>query len=207
MNNTNNSGEAFLEKKHLKYEVRVENITGLNGFNRYHIRIDENIGETQHYRKHFDIMRRANKEDEIIYYFSSYGGYLDTAIQYVYAMLTTKAKTKSIIYTAASAATIMAFSADEVVCMPLGTIMLHNFSVQQQGKGQELRAKTAFDDKQFKAICSLLYIGVLTPDEIIHLQEDKDFWMLGMECTTRFSKNDWVPIRKRGDFKDWHDKI
>ena len=197
----------FLEREHAKFEIRTEKVSGLNGFTRHHIRLDENIQEPFYYRKHFDIMRKANKGDEVIFYISSYGGYLDTAIQFVYAMLTTKAKTKSIIYTAASAATIIGFSADEVVCMPLGTVMLHNFSVQQQGKGQELRAKTAFDDKQFKAICSLLYVDILTPAEIAHLQEDKDFWMLGMECTRRFEENNWEPVRKRLDFKDWHDKV
>ena len=198
----------FSERKRAKYEIKTEIISGLNGFTRHHIRLDENMQEPFYYREHFDIMRRASKGDEIIFYISSYGGYLDTAIKFVYAMLQTKAHTKAIIYTAASAATLIGFAADEVVCMPLGTVMLHNFSIQAPGgKGQELRDKQAFDDKQFQAICSLLYVGILTTDEIKRLQEDKDFWMLGMECTERLEDNNWEPVRKRLDFKDWHDKI
>jgi len=202
-------GSDFLEREHAKYEVITESISGIRGFERHHIRLDENIQEPFCYRKHFDIMRKANKEDEIIFYITSYGGYLDTAIQFIYAMLTTKAKTKAVIYTAASAATLIGFTADEIVCMPLGTVMLHNFSTQQQqqGIGQEVRDKSAFDYKQFKAICDLLYVNILTQEETARLQEDKDFWMLGMECTDRLAKHNWVPIRKRGDFGDWHDKI
>lgn len=183
-----------------KFEVRAEKINSKKGATRYHIRLDDNIAEPTHYRKHFDIMRKASKQDELVFYISSYGGYLDTTVQYVYAMLDTKASTKAVVYVAASAATLIAFAADELDIKPIGTVMLHNFSVQQQGKGNELRAKTDFDDKQFSAMCKMLYKGILTDKEVEQLKEDKDFWRLGRDITKRMEKHSWVPLRKRGEY-------
>ncbi len=195
-----NSPISPQELDYAKFEVRTEKIAGKNKAYRYHIRLDDNIAEPTHYRKHFDIMRRANKQDELVFYISSYGGYLDTTVQYVYDMLDTKAKTKAVVYVAASAATLIAFAADEVVLKPICTVMLHNFSVQQQGKGSELRAKTDFDDKQFSAMCKMLYKGILTDKEVEQLKEDKDFWRLGREIEERMAKHNWVPLRQRGEY-------
>ena len=188
------------EKDYSKFEVRTERIKGKVSAYRYHIRLDDNIAEPTHYRKHFDIMRKASEKDELVFYISSYGGFLDTTVQYVYTMLDTKAKTKSVVYVAASAATLIAFAADEVEMRPIGTVMLHNFSVQQQGKGNELRAKTEFDDIQFSAMCKMLYKGILTDKEVEQLKEDKDFWRLGRDITKRMKKHSWVPLRKRGEY-------
>ncbi len=192
-------GGEFFDKQHYKYEIRKEKIKDTK-HTRYHVLLDDNIGAPEEYRRHFDLMREATKNDEIVFYISSYGGYLDTTVAYVYAMLDTKAKTKSVIYTAASAATLIAFAADEVDAKPIGTIMLHNFSVQQQGKGNELRAKTAFDDKQFKAMCDMLYKGIVTDEEVKDLQLDKDFWMLGRELKERMKKLNWKPLRERKEY-------
>ena len=192
--------ESLVEKEMLKYEIRKEVVKGSPNKTVWHIRLDDNIEQPYVYRKHFDILRTARKQDEIIFYISSWGGYLDTTVQFVYAMLDTKARTKAVIYNAASAATLIAFAADELDIKPIGTVMLHNFSVAQQGKGNELRAKTDFDDKQFSAMCKMLYKGILTDKEVEQLKEDKDFWRLGRAITKRMIKHKWKPLRERDEY-------
>ena len=193
------SAGEFLEREASKYEIRSEKISKKGGWI-HHIRIDDNIEAAVYYRKHFDILRKATEKDEIKLYISSYGGYLDTAVQFVYALTDTKAETESIVYLAASAATLLAFATDKVTLKPISTIMLHNFSVAQQGKGNELRAKTAYDDTQFMAICDMLYSNLLTKEEIKDLQLDKDFWFLGREVAARMEKYKWKPIRDRKEY-------
>lgn len=189
----NNVGD-FEVREYVKYGVVKERLPDSTG-SLYHIRIDRDIEEPDLYRQHFDVLREATSKDSIIIYINSYGGRLDTAIQYLYALTDTKASTKAIIYTAVSAATLIAFVCDVVEAKPLSTIMLHNFSAQQQGKGSELRAKVKFDGEQFSALCNTVYSGILTPDEIQQLQEDNDFWMMGSELHARMETYLWEPIR------------
>ena len=179
----------------VKYGIRVEEINGVQN-TRYHIFIDTNIAEVHEYRKELTILREANDGDEVFLYVNSYGGYLDTAIQFIYALEDTAAKTKAVIYTAASAATLIAFACDEVDAKPLSTVMLHNFSTHQQGKGSEIRAKVKFDEAQFGALCTTLYSGILSEVEIKKLQDDDDFWFIGGELHTRMEKYGWESLRK-----------
>lgn len=185
----------FLDREFAKYEIIKANDGSIA--NTYHVRIDGNIESPENYRKHFELLRSAGTEDEIVFHISSYGGFLDTAVNFVYAMLDTKANTKAVVYTAASAATLIAYTADEVEIKDIGTHMLHNFSTQQQGKGQELRDRADFDDRQFRAMCDLLYKGILTTAEAKKLQKDKDFWFLGSEVADRMKKYKWKSVRSR----------
>lgn len=188
-----NAGD-FEVRERAKYEIVRESNPNNTG-SLYHIIIDGDIEGPDMYRKHFDVLRNASSDDLVILYINSYGGYLDTAIQYLYTLIDTKASTKAVIYSAASAATLIAFACDRVEAKPLSTIMLHNFSTHQQGKGSELRAKVKFDGEQFSAVCDTLYSGILTPDEIHKLQEDDDFWMMGTELHARMEAHLWEPIR------------
>ena len=193
--------DDILTKMAVKYEIREEQIlTNKKLKSIWHMRIDEDFDVSSAYRRHFDILRKAREGDEIILYISSYGGYLDTAVQFIYALLDTKAATTSVIYVAASAATLVAFACDKVVVKPISTIMLHNFSVAQQGKGAELRAKTDFDDRIFAAMCTMLYKGIVTDAEIKELQLDRDFWWLGRELLERMEKYNWRPLREREEY-------
>ena len=190
--------DEFLERQAEKYAIRKEKPkkAGVPA-QVYHIRLDTDIIDPVNYRRHFDVFRAANEKDTIYLHINSYGGFLDTTIQYIYAMLDTKATVVSVIYTAVSAATLIAMAADIIIVKPLATFMIHNFSGAQEGKGQELRAKTAFDDVQFKAMCSLLYKGILTDKEIEEVQVDKDFWFLGSEVTKRLKDLSWTSVRGR----------
>ncbi len=182
-----------LEKKLAKFEITKKNIK--NGTH-YIINLDEDIGEPRLYREHFDILLNAKPTDIVELIIQSWGGYLDTTVAYVNALLTTKAHTKATMHTAASAVTLIGFACQEIKVFPLSTIMIHNFSASQSGKGSELRAKTAFDEKQFKELCNILYKGILTETEISNLLLDRDMWILGKELETRMKDLEWCAVKK-----------
>lgn len=164
----------------------------------YTINIDEDIGNPENYRAVVDILRKSNANNEIRFVFTCWGGYLDSAILLVNEIQATSAKTSAIIHTAGSAATLVAFACDEIIISDISTVMIHNFSVSQQGKGKELRVKAEFDRKQFEVLCESLYKGILTQSEIEAIQDDTDIWMLGSELKSRMLNLGWTPLKERG---------
>ena len=186
-----------LTKKLNKYAVRV-NKRPLSSFGKlYTINIDDDIDEPKIYREVVAVLREAKKDDLIELQISSWGGYLDSAILLVNELLTTKATTIASIHTAGSAATLIAFACDKVWATEFSTIMMHNFSVSQHGKGKEVRVKAMFDQRQFKVLVERLYTGILTDKEIERLQDDEDIWLLGNELMDRMVQHDWEPLRER----------
>ena len=183
-----------LTKKLNKFEIRKER-TATGAI--YTISLDDDIDEPKRYRQIVTILREAEVGDEIVLQVASWGGYLDGAILLINELLATKALTKAIIHTAGSAATLIAFACDEVKTFSFATIMVHNFSVSQQGKGREIRVKAEFDRRQFELLCNKLYAGILTDKEISDLQDDQDIWLLGGELLERMNKYGWQPIRYR----------
>lgn len=187
-------------KKMNKYEVRKTSFDKQRKGINYVINFDDDIADPFEYREIVTTLREAKESDIIQLHISSWGGYLDAAVLIVNELLLTKAKTIAIIHTAGSAATLIAFACDQVETFPISTIMIHNFSVSQSGKGQEVRAKAEFDEKQFSTMCDLLYTGILTEEEIKAMQEDKDMWLLGSELKERMAKYEWKPVRERGRY-------
>ena len=165
----------------------------------YIINMDEDIGEAIEYREIVTRLFKATKNDKFIFHITSWGGFLSTATLLIDALLTTKASTKAVIHTAASAATLVAFACDEIEVSDMATVMVHNFSVVQQGKGSEVRAKAEFDERMFKALCEKLYTGILTNTEIKKLQEDSDIWMSGVDLEGRMLNLGWKAVRSRNN--------
>lgn len=163
----------------------------------YIINMDEDIGDAIEYREIVTRLLKATKNEKFVFHITSWGGLLSTATLLIDALLTTKASTKAVIHTAASAATLIAFACDEIEVSDTATVMVHNFSVVQQGKGSEVRAKAEFDERMFKALCEKLYTGILTNTEIEKLQEDSDIWMLGADLRGRMLNLGWKPVRSR----------
>jgi ATP-dependent protease ClpP protease subunit len=159
--------------------------------------LDCDIGDPFWYRDVVKWLREAEDGDTIHIYISSWGGMLSTAMMLVHELLNTKADTHAYIHTAASAATLIAFACDHIEVEATATVMLHNFSVIQHGKGAEVRKKADFDKEQFSYICSLLYEGILTETEIEELQNDNDFWLMGREVHKRMKDLKFTPVRKR----------
>ena len=143
----------------------------------YIISIDEEINEPTYYRKIFEVLRVAKKEDIVYFNINSLGGYVDTAIQFFEAIINTKAKTIANVYTACSAATMITLCCDEINISKFGYIMLHNMSSSLDGKVNDMQAYTEFIIKQDKKIADFLYQGFLTPMEIKEVAKGKELWL------------------------------
>jgi len=179
--------------------LRTSYEQGVGGTKNYTWNLDSDIVEASQYREIVTCLRTASPSTTFEIHITCWGGYLSTAMMLIDELLKTKAKTKAVIHTAASAATLIAFACDEVEAFKFSTIMLHNFSVTQHGKGSEVRAKAEFDERQFNLICQELYQGILSPDEQEALQDDKDVWMSGDELLNRMSDKNWTPMRRRNE--------
>jgi len=145
--------------------------------NNYIINLDSDIDMPSTYRKVFEILRIAKKEEIIYFNINSLGGDIDTAIQFFESIMNTKAKTIANIYVACSAAVIIALCCDEINISKFGYIMLHNMSSSLEGKVSDMQSYTDFIIKQDKKIADFLYQGFLTPLEIKEVSKGKEFWL------------------------------
>jgi ATP-dependent protease ClpP protease subunit len=192
------------QKKLNQLEITKKIFGAPKKYRHWTVNLDGDIGDPEEYRELLSILRKASEGDVVELVITSWGGYLDSAIMLVNELLLTKGKTIATIHTAGSAATLIAFACDRVEAFPISTIMIHNFSVTQQGKGQEIRAKAEFDEKQFSLMSDTLYSNILTDAEIRAMQEDKDIWMLGCELKTRMEEQNWKPVRETDKIRSWN---
>lgn len=124
-----------------KDKIIIKNIISKN---EYIINIDTDILDPNEYREVFEILRLAKKEDKIILKINSMGGYIHTMIQWVNALLHTKAKTIAEIYTAYSAASVIALSCDELKFQHFCSMMIHNMSLDIGGKISDIEGYAKF---------------------------------------------------------------
>jgi ATP-dependent protease ClpP protease subunit len=192
------------QKKLNQLEITKKIFGSPKKYRHWTVNLDSYIEDPKDYRELVSVLRKAKEGDVVEFVITSWGGYIDSAIMLVNELVLTKARTIAVIHTAGSAATLIAFACDELVASPISTIMIHNFSVTQQGKGQEVRAKAEFDEKQFSLMSDLLYTGILSNSEIKAVQEDKDIWLLGCELKNRMVDLDWEPLRSPDKLRSWY---
>jgi len=156
-----------------------------SGKNIYSIYIYDDIGYPDEYIKELRTLDSAQKYDEVHIYIGSNGGMLDTTIAIVEHIRQCKATTIAKVSFAASAATVIALACNKVYMYPHSYFMTHNFSAGSYGKGAELKARATFDDNWSKEIFEDLYDGFMTPEEIMSMREDKDFWLLRSDVNKR----------------------
>lgn len=175
-----------------KDKIIIKNIISKN---EYIINIDTDILDPNEYREVFEILRLAKKEDKIILKINSMGGYIHTMIQWVNALLHTKAKTIAEIYTAYSAASVIALSCDELKFQHFCSMMIHNMSLDIGGKISDIEGYAKFAMSQDKDIADTIYMGFLTKDEIKKVNSGSEVWLDKNQCLSRI-KN-FKPIKQR----------
>jgi len=164
--------------------------------NNYIVNLDEDIDMPSSYRKVFEVLRTAKKDDIIYFNINSLGGYVDTAIQFFEHIMNTKAKTIAHVYAACSAATMIALCCDEVNISKFGYIMLHNMSSSLDGKVSDMQSYTEFIIKQDKKIADFLYQGFLTPTEIKEASKGKELWLDQQSVIARLKNFKSIKQRK-----------
>jgi len=163
--------------------------------NEYHINLDQDISSPEIYRNVFNTLRNAIEGEVIYLNINSFGGYIHSMIHFVDCLLTTKAKTVANIYTAYSAAAVIALSCDILIFKPFSSLMVHSLSTSTFGKIGDVHGYTTFASKQDKEIANIVYTGFLTKEEIKAVAKGKDMWMDREECIRRL-KN-WKSLKSR----------
>lgn len=151
--------------------------------------IDESIREPKYYRAVIHKLHTLTERDVVILHIDSPGGYLDGAMALIDAMENTQAKTISVISgMAASAASIIALRADEVVVSHNARMLVHPARYGYVGKMVDVRDHVKFNDRYISKIFQDSYEGFLSPDEITQCIDGKELYMDSEEILERLEK-------------------
>lgn len=150
------------------------------------IYISGNIGQPENYIDCFNIIRNATETDTIKIFINTYGGSLDTAIQFMRCLQETQAHIiASNEGMCASAGTLIFLSADSFEVSEHSRFMVHNYSVWLSGKGHELHTEVDFCRDWSGNLVKTVYKDFLSTDEIDQVLSDKDIWMDSEELQLR----------------------
>jgi len=156
----------------------------------YHAYISNGLGEPYAYDKLCHILLNvADKKTTFNIHLNTPGGLIDSAVKICDAITNTKATViVHLTGTVASAGTMIAMCANDLIVSEHLAFMVHNYSSGLQGKGGELKVQQKFMDKQLNNAFKTLYKGFLTTKEIKEVIDDKDMWMDAKEVRERWSK-------------------
>lgn len=175
------------ESKKLKIEKRPLSY-------KYTLHFDEMIEYPEYYRELSNNLTDLTEKDELEIIFNSEGGYVSSAVQICNMLIKTKAKTKGIIYSAYSAASMIAFCCDELEIMPFGSVMIHDVSYQTSGKNGATKDFVNFISKSTSEMIRKIYNTFLTDKDLDALFTGNDIWLTDKQVKARLAK--WVPQRK-----------
>lgn len=134
----------------------------------------------------FETIRNAGESDVVVLHINSYGGDLFTAIQFMRAMVETKANIVASVEGACmSAATIIFLCAKNWEISKHSMFMFHNYSSGSFGKGGEMYDNIVHEREWSQKLWKDVYSGFLTEEEITSILHNKDIWMSGEEVSKR----------------------
>jgi len=157
----------------------------------YKIFFDFDIESPILYADVIKILEEADEKTKIELYLNSYGGYIDTAIQIADAVENCKGETESIIYTACSAASIIALSAKKINLRPLCKMMIHPIQIKQDFLDdtiRHVRYANAYNEWE-KKVFQKYFKGFLTEEEISKVVEQRyEIWLFYEDIKERIRK-------------------
>lgn len=157
--------------------------------NDYTIYLDRDITEPQVYSELLYTLKTVSDNCTITLVINTPGGALDSSISIISAIKQCKAKTIAhVTGSVASAGTMIATACDELVVDDHSSFMVHTYSTQTGGKGQEVKAQQLFMEKSIKLLMEDVYAGFLTKPELKKLLNGEDFWFNKAELLTRWDK-------------------
>ena len=168
----------------------ARNITVKNKFDYvpkiYTINFWHDFDDPRNYIPYFKILQEAHEEDQIIFYFDSPGGRIDTLNLFLNALRRCKSKyILARVNYAASAAALLALYCDNIEFNTNSTLMLHTYSGGYKGKGQEVESEVEHNKKNFGDLNKYILQKILSDDEITQLLNGKDFYFTGEEAIKR----------------------
>ena len=163
--------------------------------NRYIVNLDSYIDSPDNYREVFDTLIKAEQDESIFLNINSCGGRMDTTREFISLLLNTNASTRATIFTASSAAALIALSCDEIQVAQTGAMMIHNSSFGTEGKVGDIKSQSDHIDKMSRSLFELVLKGFLTKEEIEEVCIGKEFYFDYKQIVKRMKK--FVPIRLR----------
>lgn len=178
--------DIILDKKGDKGDYRIfEDVISRKA---YHIYLNDDVDHTDTYLEIYEVIRKAQKDDEINIYMNSYGGFLDTAVAFSRVMDSCKARIIGHLDVACSAMGMIALHCDEIILGKHSYFQAHNFKGGTSGSGREMRDKQKFDDRYFPNIVREVYKDFLTEQELEDLPNDANIWLTADEVAVRLKK-------------------
>jgi len=171
--------------------VLIEEAKYDNYFPLIRIYLDKTIDGPDKYREVFQKLQNSDDKTKIQFILNTPGGALNTTIQFVDLIKSTKAKTEAIIYKAMSAGSVIALCCDIVNPRPNCMMMIHTL---QYGDGRikdinkhDWRIKHYMDITH--KLFSDVYRNFLTENEIKKVvHEGYEFWLNRNEIIERAKK-------------------
>lgn len=138
----------------------------------------------------------AEPHETFIVNLNTPGGDLDSAIMILDALRCTEATTIAYLTgQVSSAGTMITMGCKEVRIAEHSSFMIHNYSAQVSGKGNELVARQDFMNRVLGKLMRDVYVGFLTQEEIESIIEGSDFWFDSEEVLERWAYKTGVAVR------------
>lgn len=160
------------------------------------IYISGEIESPDEYTDVFETVRHAGPHDIVRFHINSPGGDMFTAIQFMRVMKESEANIVcSVEGMCMSAATLIFLGADQWEISDHSVFMFHNYSTMMMGKGGELYDSITHDRKWSENLLQQEYEGLLTPEEIGGLLNNKDLWLNADEILARLEG--FIKVKKK----------
>lgn len=160
----------------------------------YRVFMTDGIDAPDVYNQLYHILRDASANKTIEFIINNGGGHADTAFMLSHAIKNSKAKTVAVVSgTVASAATIIALACKKLEVTPYLSFMVHNYSGSIHGKGNELKARQEFADRELDNYFRDIYKGFLTEEEMEKVIDGTDMWLGTNEVKTRWANRNKKP--------------
>jgi ATP-dependent protease ClpP protease subunit len=174
------------EKPETVWDLYVPIVQDVQGV--YHAYLTSDIESPDHYNELCYTLKQLTPDDQMYIHLNTPGGSLDSACFIMAAIKKSAGTVKALCTgTVASAGTLIALTCDDLEVDEFTSFMIHNYSTDTNGKGNELKEYMRFSEKQMTALYTNVYSGFLSNSEIQDVIEDKDKWFSSTEVTARWS--------------------
>jgi ATP-dependent protease ClpP protease subunit len=130
------------------------------------------------YKKMLYILEQANETDSIELTINSGGGSCRTGYHLASAIKLCKAEVKIVVtYNCSSMAAILALTGDDLELSPGATLMFHNYTAGNAGKGAELIQSVQQQALQLNKLLEHYCAPFLSPEELEKINTDKDVYV------------------------------
>lgn len=158
-------------------------VDGEEGFTAY---LSNEVIEPAAFNELCDHISKTTADDVVTLKINNGGGDISSAFMLIDAIKSSAATVNvELSGTVASAATMIALSANSIKISPFCSFMIHNYSGGMAGKGNELKARQKHIDSHLELVFESIYADLLTEEEVVSVIDGTDIWLSGTEVVER----------------------